>query len=63
MILVLKCINLKYNTSKVVPIERHAQPLSATLVFGRIGLKFGVKVAQIVPQLPSKFHPPTYFFP
>ena len=35
--------------------------LSHGQAFGRIGLKFGVKVAQIVPQLLSKFQPPTYF--
>ena len=43
MILVLKCINLKYNTSKVAPIERHAQPLSAT----RILPIYGVGVANL----------------
>ena len=32
MILVLNCINLKCNTSKVFPIEINAQPLSATRV-------------------------------
>ena len=35
--------------------------LSHGQAFGRIGLKFGVKVAQILPQPPSKFQTPSYF--